>query len=290
MRYPELKFAPAGDSFIEVELGNEMSFDLNVEVHAFAAAIRKADLVGLIELVPELASLLVSYDPDRVSFSDLVTELRSIHAAAVASGVDRIESRLFEMPVLYFDPLTEACVAEYRKVHPDKLTDPEVLIERNRLADRDELVKRHSTGEYWAAALGFWPGLCSLMPLHPHARLTAPKYNPPRDWTPKGSVGLGGGLTSLYPDRTPGGYQIFGHCPAPTWDREQRLEAFREGPALFRPGDRVQFVPISNEEHALITAQVAEGSYVHTMRDTGGFSVRAHHEWLENLDRGTGNA
>ena len=164
------------------------------------------------------------------------------------------------VPVLYFDPWTTACVDDYRSKVSDKIPDPDLLCELNHLADRRELIRRHSGTEYWVAALGFWPGLCSLMPLDPTHQLIAPKYNPPRTWTPKGTIGIGGAITCIYPDQTPGGYQIFARTPMPIWDREQRLPAFRDDLALFRAGDRVRFIPIDREEWDHVDAQVTAGS------------------------------
>jgi KipI family sensor histidine kinase inhibitor len=283
MIYPTPRFMPGGDRFIEVELGDEMSFDLNVRVHALAAAIREARIPGVVELVPELASMLVSYDPDRIAHADVVKEIGSLHAQMV-SGQDRdMDSRLFHVPLLYFDPWTQECIDDYRKTLPDKVPDPELLCEANGLDGRAALQRVHSGTEYWVAALGFWPGLCSLMPLDPRANLTAPKYNPPRGWTPKGAIGLGGGLTCIYPDRTPGGYQLFARTPMPIWDREQRLHAFKESLALFRPGDRVRFVPIDRDEWDHIEAKVADGSYVHPMVDYQTFSVSKYRAWLAGI-------
>ncbi len=142
----------------------------------------------------------------------------------------------------------------------------------------------HCAPEYWVAALGFWPGLCSLMPLDPRSRLVAPKYNPPRSWTPKGAVGIGGAITCIYPDRTPGGYQLVGRTPMPIWDREQKLRAFRETLALFKPGDRVRFVPIDQEEYDHIEASVADGTYDHPMVDYQKFSIRKYRAWLDTLE------
>ena len=45
----------------------------------------------------------------------------------------------------------------------------------NGLADVQQFVRVHSGTEYWAASLGFWPGLAFLMPLDPRCRLTALK-------------------------------------------------------------------------------------------------------------------
>ncbi|SAK48111.1 allophanate hydrolase subunit 1 [Caballeronia pedi] len=284
MHHHEPQFSPAGDCFIEVELGNEMSFDLNVKIQALANSIREAQVDGVIELVPELASLLVSYDPDRLSYEDAVMEIKDIFEQQ-AEGVSEVPSRLFYVPVLYFDPWTTECVEEYRKTYPDKIPDPELLCEANGIADRAAFKRLHISTEYWVAALGFWPGLCSLMPLDPRARITAPKYNPPRGWTPRGTIGLGGGLSCIYPDRTPGGYQIFGRTPMPTWDKDQRLPAFKESAALFRAGDRVRFTPIDRDEYDFIEARVREGTYKHPAVDYQMFSVERYRDWLRDLDK-----
>lgn len=285
MQYPTPHFSPGGDRFIEVELGDEMSFDLNVQVHALAAAIRAAGVRGVIELVPELASLLVSYDADVISYADVVTEISRLHQTLAGGAELEMQSRLFLVPLMYFDPWTEACVDEYRKANPDKVQDPELLCSSNGLADRAVLQRVHASTDYWVAALGFWPGLCSLMPLDPRSRLTAPKYNPPRAWTPKGTIGLGGGLTCIYPDRTPGGYQIFARTPMPTWDREQRLPAFKESMALLRAGDRVRFAPIDRAEFEHVEAEVAAGTYAHAQAADPTFSVLQYRTWLHSLEK-----
>ena len=45
-----------------------------------AAAIREARIDGVVELIPELASLLVSYAPERIAYDDLIRELAAIRA------------------------------------------------------------------------------------------------------------------------------------------------------------------------------------------------------------------
>ena len=261
-----------------------MSFDLNFQVHALAAVIRDAAISGIVELIPEMASMQISYDADVICFDDVVREVSALHRDATSQQDVELESRLFAVPVLYFDPWTEECVAEYRARVTEKAQDPELVCEFNGLAGRPELRRVHCAPEYWVAALGFWPGLCSLMPLDPRSRLVAPKYNPPRSWTPKGAIGIGGAITCIYPDRTPGGYQLVGRTPMPIWDREQKLRAFRETLALFKAGDRVRFVPIDREEYAHIEAAVAEGTYEHPMVDYQKFSIRKYRCWLDTLE------
>ena len=187
MIYEEPEFRPGGDRNLLVYLGDEMSFDLNFLVHTYAARIRAAALDGVVELIPELASLLVAYDPERIGYADLIRELEAIRGGIGELAGIELPSRLFYVPVLYFDPWTAACVDDYRVRITEKEPDPDYLVRLNGLADRRQLVRVHSGTEYWVAALGFWPGLGSFLPLDPRCRLTAPKYDPPRTWTPKTS-------------------------------------------------------------------------------------------------------
>jgi KipI family sensor histidine kinase inhibitor len=290
MIYERPRFCPGGDRYIEVELGDEMDFELNFRVHGLAAAIRQSGIEAIIELIPELASLQISYDPDRISYDDLIREIDAL-AASVShgSGMD-LESRLFNVPALYFDPWTAGCIDDYRVKVAEKTADPDLLCELNGLGSRRDLMRMHSGTEYWVAALGFWPGLCSLMPLNPAHMLIAPKYNPPRTWTPSGAIGIGGGLTCIYPDITPGGYQLFARTPMPIWDREQRLEAFKDELALFRPGDRVRFIPIDREEWDYCEAQVREGSYKHPAVTYQRFSLTAYRAWVDGEQKAASHA
>jgi KipI family sensor histidine kinase inhibitor len=260
-----------------------MSFELNFLVHGLSAAIREARIEGLVELIPEMASLLVSYDPDLICYDDVVRLIGELRSGMNQGADAELQSRLLYVPVLYFDPWTAECVDDYRAKVTDKSLDPDYLCELNGLSSRAELRRIHSSTEYWVAALGFYPGLCSLMPLNPGNRLIAPKYNPPRSWTPKGAIGLGGAITCIYPDRTPGGYQIFARTPMPIWDRTQRLAAFRDSLALFRAGDRVRFVPIDREEYDFIAAEVEAGTYLHPNVDYQKFSLGGYRAWLAGL-------
>jgi len=276
---------------LEIELGNEMSFELNFLAHSFASAIKQVRIDGFVELVTELASLQVVYDPDLISYSDMVRELERVRDSMGEMGDAELNSRIYYVPALYFDPWTAACVDDYReKIAEKDISDPELIIQLNNLDDRDHLKRVHSSTEYWVAALGFWPGLCSLMPLDPRSRLAAPKYNPPRMWTPKGTIGLGGAVTCIYPDQTPGGYQIFARTPMPTWDRDQTLPAFRDRLALIKAGDRVKFLPIERDEYDYIEARVAEGSYTHPYVDYQRFSIGSYKIWLDTIKAETGGA
>lgn len=285
MLYETLRFFPGGDRAVEVELGDGMDFSLNFTVHRLVAAIRQAEIAAIEDIVPTLASLQINYDPDRTSFEDITATIAAIYQAMGTDVSGSLPSRLVTLPICYSEKETTACIEDYQKTYPEKRFDPDLLCELNGLEDRAALARRHSETEYWVAALGFWPGLCSLLPLRPGSRITAPKYNPPRTWTPKGAVGIGGSLCCIYPDRTPGGYQLIGRCPAPVYDGAQRLPAFGESLALLRSGDRVRFRPVAEDECAWIDAEVAACRYEHDIVDYQVFSVDRYLDWVNAQGR-----
>jgi len=286
MIYDEPRFSPGGDRYILIEFGDEMNLELNFMGQALAALIESEKPKGIVETAPCFASTLIHYDPAILNFSDAVALLKAMLANLGPSTNIEINSRLFYIPAVYLDPWSQACVEDYTaKINPDKTPDPEFVVELNGLTDPEQLARVHSGTEYWVASLGFWPGLPFMMPLDPRCKLTAPKYNPPRTWTPKGTIGMGGASTAIYPEQLPGGYQIFARTPVPIWDTERRFPVFENSICLFRPGDRVKFVPCSVEAFEHYEAQVADGSYVYNLVEYQKFSVKNYQAWIESLDQ-----
>lgn len=284
MIYDEPSFRSGGDRFLLLEFGNEMNLELNFRAQGLAAAIEAQRLKGVVETAPAFASLLVHYDPYQISRAELVAELQALNRALGDPEQIELDSRLFYLPTMYLDPWTRQCVEDYcAKIGP-KEPDPELVARVNGLDGVDQLVRVHSGTEYWVAALGFWPGLPFLMPLDRRCVLTAPKYNPPRTWTPEGTVGMGGSSTAIYPVATPGGYQIFARTPVPIWNTRKQFGVFEESIVLFKPGDRVKFVPITREEYDYVEARVHDGSYVYNLVEYQKFSVGNYERWSRSLD------
>ena len=63
-------------------------------------------------------------------------------------------------------------------------------------------------------------GAPCAIPIDPRHRLNVPKYNPSRNFTPEGAVGLGGQYLCIYPMESPGGYQLVGRT-LPIWDKSE---------------------------------------------------------------------
>ncbi|MFO1055591.1 MAG: carboxyltransferase domain-containing protein [Dongiaceae bacterium] len=285
MIYPQPKFSPGGDRYLLIEFGNEMNLELNFMAQGLASAIEQSGTKGVIETAPCFASMLVHYDPDAIGYDDLTREMTALIGSLGPSDDIELDSRLFYFPTVYRDPWTKACVEDYCAKITKKEPDPEFVARLNGLADAEQLVRVHSGTEYWVASLGFWPGLPFMMALDPRCVLTAPKYNPPRTWTPQGTVGMGGASTAIYPVATPGGYQIFARIPVPIWDTARRFPQFENSICLFRPGDRVKFVPVTVAEFEEAEARVKDGTYVYNVVEYQRFSVRNYKRWTQSLDK-----
>lgn len=284
MIYDAPRFLPAGDRFLLVELGNEMNLELNFLAHGLASLIAEHRPKGVVETSPGYATLLVHYEPNDVSFDRLQEEIADLARLIGPSDDVVLDSRLFYFPTVYLDPWSREAVDRYIEKIAEKPRDPDLLVAHNGLADVDQLVRVHAASEYWVAAIGWWPGVPFMMPLDPRCRLTAPRYNPPRTWTKKGTVGVGGGTTGIYPEDLPGGIQIFARIPVPIWDRAQRFPIFKDSICLLRPGDRVKFVPCTLEEFEAVERKVEDGTYAFNVIEYQRFSVPSYRSWVAAID------
>jgi len=283
--YDKPKFLPGGDKYMLIEFGNVMDLELNFTAQNLAQAIQDHKVTGIYETAPCFASMLVHYEPEEIKFNDLKNEMKSLIDSLGPTDDIEINSRIFSFPTVYLDKWTQECIEDYSNKIVKKKSDPELITEVNNLESTDQFVRVHSGTEYWVAAIGFWPGLPFMMALDPRCKLTVPKYNPPRTWTPKGTVGMGGSSTSIYPDRLPGGYQIFGIIPVPIWDTKKSFPVFENNICLFKPGDRVKFVPTTYEEFEHVSHKVEDGTYDYNIIEYQKFSVKNYKKWLTTIDQ-----
>lgn len=282
MRYQKPRIMPNGDRYLLMEFGDDSGLRLNLQARGFARALDEAAIPGVLETNPGFNSVLVEYDSRRISFGDLARE-----AMALAEDVgtpNEVESRLVHFPTHYLDPWTRACIDDYRRTIKQRPYDPEMIVAENRLSSVEELVALHAATEYWIGIIGAYPGLPLMRPLDPRCAIYAPKYDPPRMWTPKGAVVCAGGATAIQTLHSPGGFNMIGRTPIPLLDPAQRIPAFRGSITLLRPGDRVKFDVIDMTEYLRIEAKIAEGTYAFNIIEYQRFSLTAYEAWVASLD------
>src|SRR5258707_15269384 len=88
-----------GDSFILIQLGEEMDPTVNQRVHTLSGLVEASTIAGVIETVPAYANLLVHYDPLVLSFAQIKNILRE-KVTQIQENEYR-KSRRIEEPVGY---------------------------------------------------------------------------------------------------------------------------------------------------------------------------------------------
>lgn len=72
----------------------------------------------------------------------------------------------------------------------------------------EEVIKKHTAPVYQVALVGFRPYFPYLMGLD--KELITPRLDTPRTTIPAGAVGIGGEQTGVYPEESPGGWNLIG--------------------------------------------------------------------------------
>jgi inhibitor of KinA len=121
----------------------------------------------------------------------------------------------------------------------DFAVDLDEVATRSRLMPA-EVVSRHASASYRVACVGFTPGFPYLSGL-PN-ELATPRRLTPRKLVAAGSVGIGGNQTGIYPQDSPGGWNIIGRTPLRLFDPSE------VPPSLFVIGDTVRFRQITRDE------------------------------------------
>lgn len=223
--------APLADTAWIVRWEND-SLETTRQITALAQRSMRVFAGESIEIVPGLTSLTFI----GAEFADdqrLQARIEQLLSESSTHAHD--DSRLIELPICYdgeFGPDLDE-VAHHADLGPD------------------DVIARHLAAEYLVAMLGFSPGFPYLRGLPPE--LAAPRRASPRLKIPAGSVGIAGTQTGIYPQATPGGWQLIGRTPACLFALDQ------SPPALLQPGDRVRFRRIDTAEFTALQEVGAKG-------------------------------
>ena len=228
------RFILSGDTALVVELGDEISPEVNRRVRDLAAAIESSDLPGVYDFLPTYRSVLVYYDPVATSLDDLKSEIERLDGG---SGKQDVGSPIVvHLPTLYGG---------------EHGPDIEFVAE-NAGISVDEVIAIHSGADYLVYMMGFSPGFAYLGGLS--EKLVTPRLSSPRTEIPAGSVGIAETQTGVYPTTSPGGWRLIGSTPVRLFD------PMREPPVLMNAGDYVRFTPIQNlDEYADLKRQADAG-------------------------------
>lgn len=226
MNKTTFSITPLGDSAIMIEWEQRIDPDIHEHVMKAFHYLRSLQLPYITDLIPAYASLAILYDaagirqsvkrPARAWISAFITK-----AMQQMTDITTAKARSLEIPVCY---------------HPSLAPDLTTLAQQKRLS-AEEIISLHTANTYTVYMLGFLPGFPYMGKVD--AQLAAPRLKQPRVQVPAGSVGIAGEQTGIYPQASPGGWNIIGQTPIRLFD------AAREEPCYCRPGDQVKFVPVT---------------------------------------------
>ena len=177
------------------------------------------NLQAIVEIIPAARTLLVTFDPSLADENTLETKIAGLK---LEKGQQK-SGKLVEIPVVY-DGEDLDDVAAHLKI------------------DREEVIRRHTESHYQVAFCGFAPGFAYLTGGDP--LFNVPRRASPRKSIPAGSVALAGKFGGVYPQPSPGGWQLIGRTSVKMFDLD------RDPPSLLKPGDRVHFVDVTKDYSA----------------------------------------
>jgi KipI family sensor histidine kinase inhibitor len=229
------RFLDCGETALSVEFGDRIDDTLTARVLALDAGLAARPCAGVIEAVPTYRSLMLHYDPLRLSRAALIAHLRPLldTPPAVAGG-----GRTWLLPACHDPSLAEDLpqVAATTGLSPDRV------------------VALHAGAEYRVVMCGFAPGWAYLSGLP--VALTLPRRPTPRDRIPDGSLIIAGGQAIVAARAMPSGWHILGRTP------ERLFAPSRDPVFLLAAGDRLRLAPVDLATFAALDARAAAGEII----------------------------
>jgi 5-oxoprolinase (ATP-hydrolysing) subunit B len=217
------RILPSGDAAITVEFSRTIDAEANRRVLALDRTLAREPIAGITETVPTYRSLLVHYDPMQIGFDTLGEQLTALGQLPVPAAT---EPRRWRIPVVYGGEhgIDLEAVAKALETTPD------------------DIVARHTAGDYRVAMIGFTPGWSYLSGLD--ASLQLPRLQNPRLLTPAGTISIGGIQTGVQCLAGPSGWHLLGQTAVRTY------QLHRDPTFLLEPGDAVTFTAVDAKTFA----------------------------------------
>ena len=227
-----LTYKPFGPSAILIEWPARIDEDIIRNIAAFERSIQKKENIS--DTIISYNSLTICYNPE-IDFDIEITQLQKQYEEV--KPLQDEKSKIWQIPVCY---------------HPDFGWDLEEIARAKKIS-AEELVRLHTAPDYLVYFIGFQPGFLYLGGLHD--KLHTPRRDGPRLQVPKGSMGIGGGQTGVYPLESAGGWNIIGKSPIEFFD------VARQNPCFAKAGDRIKFRSIDRHTFQEIAEKEREGKY-----------------------------
>ncbi len=186
------------DSLI-VYFSDVISKETSLQVKSAYKSLKEKSHKGLLEIIPSYTSLFISYDVFAYDFksikSFLEDELKNL------KSYEENSSEIINIDVYYGEEvgLDLTRVASFANISVE------------------EVIKIHTERIYDVYAIGFLPGFAYLASID--EKIIVPRLESPRKVTPKGSVSIADNQTAIYPQNSPGGWNVLGRTTFELFDK-----------------------------------------------------------------------
>ncbi|RTQ93888.1 5-oxoprolinase subunit PxpB [Lysinibacillus telephonicus] len=214
--------------------GQEINLSTFQLVTAFDQFINKNCKRYIIETVPSYHMVTVFFN--RTISSDLLTKeiLAMWEKYPVGNALNT--TKQITIPVCYEEPFALDLDRVSKEINLSK----------------EQIIEKHCEPLYTVFFIGFLPGFPYLGGLQKD--LYIPRLEIPRKNVQKGSVGIGGQQTGIYPVDSPGGWNIIGKTPIDLFNVK------RKHPFLLQAGNQLKFEKISKEQFDELEQQLSKDS------------------------------
>lgn len=200
---------------------NKISKEVSINVKTAYNSILNQNIEGLIDIIPSYSSILINYDFFKYEFKTLK---RILEEKIVLDKSNEIIDEVLNIDVYYGLEVG---------------FDLEEISKKTKLSI-DEIINLHSHKFYDVYAIGFLPGFAYLGEVD--EKISIPRLETPRKIIPKGSVAIANTQTAIYPQNSPGGWNIIGKTLFKCFDKNLKSLS------PFKVGQKIKFNPISKKE------------------------------------------
>jgi inhibitor of KinA len=191
------RYLPAGESALVIEFGDTIDPNIHDQVLALDAALQQANWEGVNETVPTYRSLMIHFDPRRLTTEALADALGELD---YTSAPPRTRRQLWRIPACYDPP------------HGEDIAEVAALLGLSPA----RIIGLHLGARYRVYMYGFAPGFTFLGGL-PN-ELTIPRRAVPRPPAPQGSLLIAGGQALIAGCAMPTGWYGIGRTPVKMFD------------------------------------------------------------------------
>ena len=208
-----------------INFGSEIDIKTNILVNQYANYIlndlEKINELNITNCVPSYNKILIQFNPLIKNKSKI---LRYLHSIKLSRQKNEIIEKIIEIPICY-----DKCYA---------LDIAEISIRLS--LSKNDIINEHLKTIFHVYMIGFIPGLPFMGNIN--KKFSVSRKLKPRLKVPKGSVGIVDKLCVIYPQDSPGGWNIIGKTPINLTKNDKK------NPNIIRPGNKIKFKKISLNE------------------------------------------